>query len=314
MSLFGLDILVERETGKFYIAEINGIGSGRRGFREIYGDDRVDRKIFDMLVQRYGRLSINTGYYLRERAGENMSTYEILFLDPLGILMLNQEFHHGGYNFRVYEDQDSTVLNYVNEILPHPLVNPYVTEEITRSKFLQYLMLRETELAEHIPQSALVGMGVIDERELDEMLGKYSTFAVKPLTGSCGKDIGIVHKDHVKDFMKSYIGCELKPFVIHKSGAEPDSSLYESFSELLFSLRMLICPWVIDNRVRQRDFSFEKRIWVAQPFIDTRQTIEGKEMYTSVRAIVCNGKFVDASSRSIECRAKSWGKDERPPR
>lgn len=49
--------------------------------------------------------------------------------------------------------------------------------------------------------------------------------------------------------------------------------------------------------IAARMFSFEYGLGVIQPFINSRQRIQGKKMYTSIRAIVCNEKFVDAYVR-----------------
>jgi glutathione synthase/RimK-type ligase-like ATP-grasp enzyme len=61
MSLYGLDVLIERDTGKYHINEINGIASGMHGFRQIYGDDRVEKKVYAMLEEKYGPLSVYDG-------------------------------------------------------------------------------------------------------------------------------------------------------------------------------------------------------------------------------------------------------------
>ena len=67
MSLYGLDVLVERETDKYYLGEIGGVRSGTKGFKEIYGDSRIERTICDMLLDRYGKVTVNDGTYSRER-------------------------------------------------------------------------------------------------------------------------------------------------------------------------------------------------------------------------------------------------------
>ena len=49
----------------------------------------------------------------------------------------------------------------------------------------------------------------------------------------------------------------------------------------------------IEDLVEQNDYSFELGISIIQPFIDSKQ----KGVYSAIRAIVCNGKFVDAYQR-----------------
>ena len=53
-----------------------------------------------------------------------------------------------------------------------------------------------------------------------------------------------------------------------------------------------------ENHVNLRDYYFEDRVWIVQPFIDTLDLVDDQEMYSSVRAIVCDGKFIDAYMRT----------------
>ena|SRR3989344_7337000 len=62
MTLYGLD-LARDQQGKYHLLEINGIRSGMKGFEYIYGDNRVEEKVFKMLQKRYGSLTVNDGTY-----------------------------------------------------------------------------------------------------------------------------------------------------------------------------------------------------------------------------------------------------------
>ncbi len=66
MTLYGLDLIVGKD-GKPYLLEINGIRSGMRGFEQVYGDDRVQKKVYQMLEQKYGILTVNEGTYSRDK-------------------------------------------------------------------------------------------------------------------------------------------------------------------------------------------------------------------------------------------------------
>ena len=48
MSLYGLDVIVTENDGRF-LNEINGVLSGMRGFQQVYGDSRVEEKVFENL-------------------------------------------------------------------------------------------------------------------------------------------------------------------------------------------------------------------------------------------------------------------------
>ena len=64
MTLYGLDLMQDQQ-GKYHLLEINGVLSGMRGFEQIYGDDRVQQKVFQMLEQRYGKITVNDGTYAK---------------------------------------------------------------------------------------------------------------------------------------------------------------------------------------------------------------------------------------------------------
>ena len=66
MTLYGLDLIVNQE-GRPYLGEINGICSGMGGFKQVYGDTRVENKVYRMLQERYGPLAVNDGTYQRDK-------------------------------------------------------------------------------------------------------------------------------------------------------------------------------------------------------------------------------------------------------
>ncbi len=60
MSLYGLDFLKD-SSGKLHLLEINGVRSGMKGFRSIYGDNRVENEVFSKLEKKYGKITVNYG-------------------------------------------------------------------------------------------------------------------------------------------------------------------------------------------------------------------------------------------------------------
>ena len=62
MTLYGLD-LVQDQEGKYHLLEVNGIMSGMNGFKHIYGDDRVEEKVYQMLQHRYGKVTVDDNSY-----------------------------------------------------------------------------------------------------------------------------------------------------------------------------------------------------------------------------------------------------------
>lgn len=306
MTLFGLDLIVNQE-GKPFLGEINGICSGMGGFRQIYGDTRVEDKVYQMLSERYGILTVNDGSYQQEKFKrehplrhdwkKTVAKHPILrhLFDPPPKVWYSEKALLQWYfdevkdtkmvsvPFDVYRGQDSTVMNVVNDTtLPHSLVNQYVAEAITRNKFLQYLVLKKTPVQHVLPPTTLVGLGYINDAEIAQLLATNNFFIQKPLLGKQGQGVLVLDTRGVKKFE-------------HLSGAvypQPFDSI---------PLRELF-KWknpgtFLEDLIDKKDFSFEMAMGIVQPFIDSAREIEGQHCYSSIRAIVCNGKFVDAYER-----------------
>lgn len=311
MSLYGLDIIITKD-GRRHLNEINGINSGMRGFQEVYGDNRVEERVFDMLQNEYGTLTINDGTYARNQfrkehpfrfardyvlsitpLSDMFSIFSLfspsfLFTEKAEVSWLYDEVPNPHFSrlqkvlFDSYNGQESTVINELNQELPHPTVNPFVAEAISRNKFLQYLLLDNSEIAETIITSSLVGLGAANEDELEAMISNHDHFVVKPILGCCGKGVRFLTKDEVNETYKDSKG----PF----NYPSPIEYFLERYG---ISLRRKY----IEDLIEQGDFSFEPAVSIIQPFIDSRQVDDGREIYSVIRAIVCNGKFVDAYQR-----------------
>jgi glutathione synthase/RimK-type ligase-like ATP-grasp enzyme len=283
MSLYGLDIIIDQNNNRFLI-EINGIRSGMNGFRQVYGDNRVENKVYSMLAEKYGKLAVNNGTYsIKKFKKEHPIKYGLsYFLRPLlrnasnSILNSkkaevawlkdtadNSKTLH--FDFDIYTGQQSTVINLINEELLHPTVNPLVAEDLTHNKYFQYVLLADSGV--NMVESALVGLGATDEQKLDEMISKHNSFVVKPILGCCGLGVRFISKNEAARY---------------RNTKGPTDEV--SFMQLIYPKTIMY----IEDLVEKSDFSFEAGVSVIQPFI------EPETKYSAIRAIVCNGKFVDA--------------------
>ncbi len=301
MSLYGLDIMAESQTKRIYLVEINGVNSGMKGFETVYGDDRARQKVWQMLGEEYGSITANYGHYtIKKFRQEHPVGHAIAKLinmlprhvraeimnmgdlrSPKALLDWKKEkIERHGFEkvpFPVYTGQESTVLNVKNEQLPHPLVNPFVAEEIAGNKLLQYILLRETKLAEYLPETAAVGFGVANRGKLEKMLEEHDSFCIKPICGSGGRGFMGISREDVEEYLR-------------KRGPAYQQGIF-----LDFTGRNAV---YFEDLVDMEDFSFEDGIAVIQPFIDTKGGIGGENEHVAIRAIVCNGQFVDAYARS----------------
>jgi len=284
MSLYGLDILVGKE--KNHLIEINGVCSGMRGFVEVYGDNRVQEKVASMLENEYGKITMTDGSYSEKNwVSRKLNQIRSNFKPRIVSEKAHTDWQFEkvaskrtifDYPFEIYNGQESTILNLVNIRTKHPSVNPYITEEITRNKFLQYLLLKDSDISHLLPQSTLVGLGATDRKDLSELLETAESFIVKPIMGSVGRGVQKLTKEEAEDFR-------------YESGAVRNPSFMESLVALGTDISMIE---YIEDFIDNEDFSFEYSVSILQPFIEPR----GDE-YGVVRAIVCNGEFVDAYER-----------------
>lgn len=305
MSLYGLDIIVDRK-GNYHLAEINGVNSGMRGFQLVYGDDRVQQQVASMLAEKHGKLTANDGTYALQKFRKEHPIRSIMIRSLLKVpyfrkrllappeILRSSKAHsgwmyedvkdpgHKQFTFETYEGQESTVLNIVNEQLPHPLVNSYVAEAISKNKFLQYLVLKDSESRKILIPTTVVGLGLAHEGELEKMLKGSSRFIIKPLLGSQGLGFKLLSREDAEYYK-------------HLRG--PVENIHPSDVVLAMAGKKTQGTYV-EDLVSKRDFTFEYGLSVLQPFVDSSSTIDGQRRYGVVRAIVCNGQFVDAYMRT----------------
>ena len=323
MSLYGIDIIIDRK-GKKYLNEINGVKSGMRGFGKIYGDNRVEEKVFSMLEEKHGKLTVNDGSFaflkfkkkhpvlhtllasfgmfctalsatcesprriVRPRClWEDLQGPSVVrskkantkwMYEPVQVRSFKVEPRPKS-RYQSYFGQRSTVINLLNERLPHPTVNSYVAEEVASNKLLQYALLKDSEIKEHIPASTLVGYGFLRREEMAEILASSSEWIIKPILGACGLGVQKITREEIQKYLDS-------------EGMLED---YGSLTQLsMFTNKR---PMYLEELVDKEDFRFEPGVALIQPFIDSKK--DGK--YSAIRAIVCNGEFVDAYMRESEC-------------
>lgn len=313
MSLYGLDIIENDE--KRHILEINGINSGMKGFSQIYGDDRIKKKVYGMLEDKYGKLTLNDGTFLRNEFKKKHpfkfardyaickipGLRNIVFPMPEVLLSADAETDWLGEKLNVdkipfdeferYSGQESTVINSANQKLPHPSVNNLISEDIARNKFLQYMVLRNSEISENIIPSMLVGLGAADNNSLVKMASSNG-FVAKPILGNQGRGVRFLTQEEGILFYQNTGGP------IYGSSANIFSQFNKNEKETY-----------LEDLIAENDFEFEYGLSLLQPFIESKKKINQEEVYSSIRAIVCNGKFVDAYRRISENKKVNLSQD-----
>lgn len=302
MGLYGLDIIVR--NNKFFLNEINGHNSGMKGFEEIYGDNRVEDKVFNILEKKYGKLTINTGRYdyLEDKKKNPISTFildliirvpfirnyimnkvqrnQLLKSQKADINWLDDKTPNATVRkktLEIYVGQESGVFNFVNTKIPHTSINPIVSQAISENKFLQYLVLKNSSIADGIIDSCLVGLGATNNDELSKLLDTCDNFVVKPIIGSCGKGVKFLTKDEVYN---KYM---------HTGGSVDYVTPFQRLFSLMGESDIIYFEDLVDNN----NFDFEYGVSIVQPFIDSKED----NNYSVIRAIVCEDEFIDAYKR-----------------
>lgn len=297
MTLYGLDFVKDQE-GKFHLLEVNGVFSGMRGFKQLYGDDRIEDQVYEMLQQRYGKITVNDGTYARMQYKKEHPLKFIWYslLEKLSFLQrkptrstilsfstartswMDEKTSHEQnriFPFEKYLGQESTIIsNYITNNLPHPQVNPFITEAIAHNKFFTYQILKDSKIKEMIPKSTLLGFGFTHEQELEELLENHTHFVIKPILGSQGKGIEFIDQKTAQE---------------HRGTRGPLETVrvLDSTFNLLY----------LEDIIAEENFTFEKGLGIIQPFIDSKRIINRQKAYSCIRAIVCNERFVDAYVR-----------------
>ena len=313
MSLYGLDVVTDA-TGRDFLIEINGCKSGVTGFRAVYGDNRVEKQIADMLRKKYGEVFIDDGSYALALRQQFMDVYPVRhdFLSPLFAALVKLRLirpepieskkaekewlreacldKHDSQLYSccidIFDGQPGvTHMNWYNSSGVDRTVNSYIAEEITRNKLLFHALMKGTPSADLLPDTTPVGIGITDERELGVMLDKYDAFVLKPIMGSGGCGVRILAKDRAARYRNSR-GPVFEPGVLDFYMGMHDwmRIIHGGLTHVKYA----------EDYVSESDFRFESGVAVLQPFIDSRN--ENGE-YTSTRVIVCNGEFVDAYDR-----------------
>ncbi|MDP3734569.1 MAG: hypothetical protein Q8R37_05055 [Nanoarchaeota archaeon] len=301
MSLYSLDILIDKEGQKF-VSEINGINSGMI-------EEQTEKKVYALLKEKYGTLTVNSeveqwkqfqkhhwfrSFFVKvkrylEWKGFLSSDNDILYSEKAYHEWVYERSVHGStvsFPFEFYHGQNSTVINSYNQLLPHPLVNNYIAEEISRNKFFQYWLMKDSPVGKYFPPAALVGLGWGDENELRELQEKDTFFVIKPLLGCQGKGVRIINTYEIDRFMEQI-------------GPLTDKADHTTLSAAYFSHIINNRPFLhyLENYAAQGIFAFENGMAVIQPFIRSKMEFNSETLYSSIRAIICNGQFVDAYAR-----------------
>lgn len=321
-NLYGLDIIINKD-GEYFINEINGCQSGMKGFKQVYGDNRVEKEVHNRLsalgdlvvhdgsfkvkqedrdlrellrrgIVWYGNylLDLNDWFFkwrhrklskkelndvMRFRYLKSHVKYHNLVSEKLDIDWLFEDLPESGASeiiLKKYNGQPSLVMNFTEDYLAHPTVNSFVEEHIADNKFLQYQLMKNEKLPMALPKTTLVGLGVGDRSALEEMIEKYDRFVKKPVSGRCGVGVVFIHNDQVRKY-------------VDQIGPIREPSMTEA---------VLGVPLHVEDLVAKKKYGFEISMHVIQPFIDSKGV--GKNgSYATIRAIVCNGEFVDAYMR-----------------
>jgi glutathione synthase/RimK-type ligase-like ATP-grasp enzyme len=286
MSLYGLDIIVDRE-GRRRLIEINGVNSGTNGFKEVYGDDRVRNKIIRSLENCFGTITMGNLEAARElcliKTGKPLIE-KVDVIDGGSYEWLEEEGPNEKkveYPFETHNGQLSFVFNSANVPYDWPTINDHVVEVIVRNKFLQFLLLRQTEFAEDLPMTALVGMGAGFPDEISALLNSGDeTYVIKPVLGYCGRAVNEISREEVSRLIdgSGYVSKQnVLTEILEELGIHISKGL--TLRELLSSKKMTHC---------------EAGLRIVQEKIDAQED-DGK--FHVVRAIVCLDEFIDAYKR-----------------
>ena len=270
MSLYGLDIIID---DGFNLIEVNGVNSGMKGFRELYGDDRIRETVYSMLNDEYGLITLNDGVYPGREPRKPLE-YVNRFSENLDrIARAPPQIIRKSFPFEPYRGQESTVFNFVNQRIEEEQVNDYEVSEIIGNDFLLSQFLNDTWLDDHFPETAPLVKEASESGHIVDVARMSEKMFLKPAKGFTGLGVETLSKGMYNRVLNHYVNLWK---------AEEDRPLYRSSKK----------PFRMREFVEEGSFEYERALGVLQPMVGN-----DKEEYGCVRAIVCNGEYVDSYER-----------------
>jgi len=270
MSLYGLDIIIEDE---FNLIEVNGVNSGMKGFRELYGDDRTRETVYSMLEDEYGFITLNDGVFPGREPIKPLE-YVNRFSESLDrIARAPPQIIRNSFPFEPYRGQESTVFNFVNQRIEEEQVNDYEVSEMIKNDFLLSRLLKDTWLEEYFPETAPLVKEAAESGHIVDVARMSETMFIKPAKGYTGIGVETISQGMYNRVLNHYVNLWK---------AEEDVPLYRSSKK----------PFRMGEFVENESYEYERALGVIQPMLGT-----DKEEYGCVRAIVCNGEYVDSYER-----------------
>jgi|FLOH01.1.fsa_nt_gi hypothetical protein len=266
MTYFGLDLLPIKLNGKveWRLGEFGGLDTAIEGFALLYHDRRVDLRVKAMLQDKYGPLRFSSGLFFNAIKGLKKTNP-----DPEEALSYLRK-HHLNELLGEFETMKTEHFPFGDEIYlgqsDKVVANMafYDVNGPSVNPLLAQLIARDKSKQLFMYQEHENTVNNIPgeiygaiDSNLNVVLGKTGKVIIKDACSSKCKGIEIISEEELIARSKKWT---------------------QTADELL-------CSYYEFGGPKHR---------IMQPFHDCSI---GKEMYASVRSVVCNGKFVDAYSR-----------------
>jgi len=192
---------------------------------------------------------------------------------------LRIELESGDYNFVHPEEiglirSGHDIFSRTNEF-DDVLANPFVIERLINTKLYVHRLLEGSELEEHLPKSAPYGMGLLHELPIDWSEDKV---VYKPNSARAGQGVRIWSPEQMK-------------LVMHPERAPLANKLLRNF----FNFKWKPQPITEAALLGMEHFSYIIQEFIPSEPVTSSQT--GLEHDSCMRAVVFNGKFIDAYHR-----------------
>ncbi|MBU0471654.1 MAG: hypothetical protein KKF65_03450 [Nanoarchaeota archaeon] len=289
MSVYGLDFIKINDS-EYFLIEINGITSGMKGYDELYGTDTAAD--INKLINPHHKEIINffesvkkkKSFFLKSKKSEKHNEMKIKFC-----------LSYFPWDLRYYMN-DIVVYNWSNSPIIHDLmsVNPYVNEEITRNKFMQHLLLKDTSVKKIMPESTLVGLGFCDYITLNRLIDSNYQLVKKPLLNNMGSNVEFINSNHARKYF------------IEQGGVWPENGIQGIIGKIFRNPDLI-------SYFQKSDSLFEKGLSLLQePKKITDNLLIKYGGYNSIRLLVCNGKSIKSYMRIANNRIVNLSQSAKP--
>lgn len=297
----GLDVAIEKSSGKQCTIEINGQHSGHQGLVDLQPGRNVRRELLD----RFGRPLTGSRilvhpefpeFYVSKDTWQDVEAFrkaygiEVVYAAPNPRPIPYEMYRHGsGQDFGDFRGIFG-MTHVADSGFDDRMINAPALEAITCNKMLQYVLLKDIE-GLNMPHTVLM-YRLFDSKEMERLAVACGKIVTKPINGSQGQNVNVRGKSRTEKKVAR------SAFRLMRADMRRDLAKlgYDGSKFDTPSARRFILARYQEKPAETVAFLKDQltRIWgtCVQPFIETqpvRSDKTGEDFFACARLLWCDG-------------------------